>query len=103
VQGLITISFIIGIFVRDALINISHDSGKQLILVTMICTLFVYGGLEYFIGVPAQFADSLFWLVLGYLAYAAKSLPSPEHPTASTPGKLESANALPLQCADARR
>lgn len=43
-------------------------SARKLMLVTLIAMVSVHGSVEYCIGHPTLFANSLFWLVVGYVA-----------------------------------
>lgn len=78
VAGLLALSSVIGLLIKNALPEVRNDSARQLILLTVLGAIFIHGSLEYFIGQPAHFANALFWLLLGYLG--VENISPPDEP-----------------------
>ena len=54
---------------RRGLASNRMKSARKLLLATLIVMVGVHGAVEYCIGHPTLFANSLFWLLAGYAAY----------------------------------
>ena len=66
-QGLFALSLLLGYqLIKPARIAL-RSSSSRLLLVFLASVVLVHGTFEYFIGHPLLFANSLFWIMLGYL------------------------------------
>jgi hypothetical protein len=66
-QGLFALSLLLGYqLIKPARIAL-QSSSSRLLLVFLASVVIVHGTFEYFIGHPLLFANSLFWIMLGYL------------------------------------
>ncbi len=65
--GLLFLVSIIGLLFLKAIENVKNCSAKQFALITIGIIVVFHGIFEYYIGHPTLFANSLFWLVLGFL------------------------------------
>ncbi|MBI5173528.1 MAG: hypothetical protein HY986_11630 [Candidatus Melainabacteria bacterium] len=54
---------------RRGLASYRMKSARRLLLASLIAMVAVHGAVEYCIGHPTLFANSLFWLLVGYAAY----------------------------------
>lgn len=65
--GLVFLTSIIGLLFLKAIENVKRRPADQFALITIGIIVVFHGLFEYYIGHPTLFANSLFWLVLGYL------------------------------------
>lgn len=69
VPGLILFLLVITILLAKAFTKVSTGSAFHLMALTLLLTVVLHGNAEYCIGQSGLFANSLFWLIAGYLAY----------------------------------
>jgi hypothetical protein len=66
-QGLFALSLLLGYQLIKPARSALQSSSSRLLLVFLASVVVVHGTFEYFIGHPLLFANSLFWIMLGYL------------------------------------
>lgn len=66
-QGLFALSLLLGYQLIKSARSALQSSSSRLLLVFLASIVIVHGTFEYFIGHPLLFANSLFWIMLGYL------------------------------------
>ncbi|MBX3076102.1 hypothetical protein KF728_21205 [Candidatus Obscuribacterales bacterium] len=66
-QGLFVFSLLLGYQLIKPARSALQSSSSRLLLVFLASVVIVHGTFEYFIGHPLLFANSLFWIMLGYL------------------------------------
>lgn len=66
-QGLFALSLLLGYQLIKPARSALQSSSSRLLLVFLASVVIVHGTFEYFIGHPLLFANSLFWIMLGYL------------------------------------